>query len=55
MQFFLLGSEEACRCAGDRLLRGAMGLGQFMPSSYREYAVDLDSDGRRDLWVRCRT
>jgi membrane-bound lytic murein transglycosylase B len=21
-----------------------------MPSSYREYAVDLDGDGRRDLW-----
>jgi membrane-bound lytic murein transglycosylase B len=21
-----------------------------MPSSYREYAVDMDGDGRRDLW-----
>ena len=29
---------------------GAMGLGQFMPSSYRAYAVDGDGDGRRDLW-----
>jgi len=29
---------------------GAMGLGQFMPSSYRAYAVDYDGDGRRDLW-----
>ena len=29
---------------------GAMGLGQFMPSSYLEYAVDMDGDGRRDLW-----
>ncbi len=28
---------------------GAMGLGQFMPSSYREYARDGDGDGRRDL------
>jgi membrane-bound lytic murein transglycosylase B len=29
---------------------GAMGLGQFMPSSYHEYAVDFDNSGRRDLW-----
>ncbi len=29
---------------------GAMGLGQFMPSSYRHYAVDGDNDGQRDLW-----
>jgi membrane-bound lytic murein transglycosylase B len=29
---------------------GAMGLGQFMPSSYRRYAVDGDADGRRDLF-----
>ena len=29
---------------------GAMGGGQFMPSSYRAYAVDGDGDGRRDLW-----
>ena len=50
-QFLLLGREE------DLPLRevtgsyaGAMGLGQFMPSSYREYSVDMDGDGRRDLW-----
>ncbi|QFU24033.1 lytic murein transglycosylase B [Shewanella eurypsychrophilus] len=28
---------------------GAMGFGQFIPSSYRHYAVDFDDDGRRDL------
>lgn len=29
---------------------GAMGYGQFMPSSYRAYAVDFDGDGRVDIW-----
>jgi membrane-bound lytic murein transglycosylase B len=29
---------------------GAMGLGQFMPSSFRRLAVDFNRDGRRDLW-----
>ena len=29
---------------------GAMGLPQFMPSSFEKYAVDQDGDGRRDIW-----
>lgn len=29
---------------------GAMGYGQFMPSSYREYAIDFDGDGIADIW-----
>lgn len=29
---------------------GAMGQVQFMPSTYRNYAVDYDGDGRRDIW-----
>lgn len=29
---------------------GAMGLGQFMPSSWLQYAVDFDGDGKVDLW-----
>ncbi len=29
---------------------GAMGIPQFMPSSYRKYAVDFDGDGKRNLW-----
>lgn len=28
---------------------GAIGIPQFMPSSYRQYAVDLDGDGKRNL------
>lgn len=29
---------------------GAMGHGQFMPTSYQDFAVDFDGDGRRDIW-----
>ncbi len=29
---------------------GAMGYGQFMPSSFRSLAGDFNKDGRRDLW-----
>jgi len=50
-QFLLLGREEGLplrEVTGS--YAGAMGLGQFMPSSYREYSVDMDGDGRRDLW-----
>ena len=29
---------------------GAMGYGQFMPSSYRNFAVDFSGDGFTDIW-----
>lgn len=29
---------------------GAMGHVQFIPSTFRNYAVDQDGDGRRDIW-----
>lgn len=51
LQYMQLASEEelpAAEVTGS--YAGAMGMGQFMPSSYREYAVDFDEDGRRDLW-----
>ncbi len=50
-QFLLLAREE--HVPPDKALgsyAGAMGYGQFIPSSYRNYAVDFDGDGRRDLW-----
>ena len=30
---------------------GAMGQNQFMPSSFLQYAVDYNGDGRRDIWT----
>ena len=29
---------------------GAMGQGQFMPSTFVNFAIDADGDGRRDIW-----
>jgi len=33
---------------------GAMGMPQFMPDSFRIYAIDFDGDGRRDIWENPR-
>lgn len=50
-EFFLLSREEDIDMQ-DALgsYAGAMGHGQFIPSSYRRYAVDFDEDGQRNLW-----
>ncbi len=42
------GDIELSRLRGS--WAGAMGQPQFMPSSYLQYAVDFDGDGRRDIW-----
>ena len=50
-QFILLVREERQMITNlTGSYAGAMGLGQFIPSSYRAYAVDFDGDGIRDIW-----
>jgi len=51
VEYLLLSQEEHLKLYEIKgSYAGAMGLGQFMPSSYRAYALDGDGDGRRDLW-----
>ncbi|MEM1091673.1 MAG: lytic murein transglycosylase B [Pseudomonadota bacterium] len=50
-QFLLLGRDEQLPLSQLKgSYAGAMGMGQFISSSYRSYAVDHDGDGQRDLW-----
>ncbi len=49
--FILLCQEEHLQ--PDQILgsyAGAFGVTQFIPSSYRAYAVDANGDGKRDVW-----
>ena len=49
--FLIMARNEDFDPAGPRgSYAGAMGYGQFMPSSFLKWAVDFDGDGRRDLW-----
>jgi membrane-bound lytic murein transglycosylase B len=50
-QLFALAKEEHFPVTSiNGSYAGAMGWGQFMPSSYRQFAKDGDGDGRRDLF-----
>ena len=49
-EFLLLSREENFNLEEiEGSIAGAMGYGQFMPDSYRDYAVDFDNDGVRDI------
>jgi membrane-bound lytic murein transglycosylase B len=52
LEHFLLLVREEGMHATDAFgsYAGAMGRPQFMPSSYRAYAVDATGDGKRDIW-----
>ncbi len=50
-QFLMLTREEAIDARTPTgSYAGAMGRPQFMPSSFRAYAVDASGDGKRDIW-----
>lgn len=49
--FFLLAREQRQLITElEGSYAGAMGYGQFIPSSYRSYAIDYDKDGVIDIW-----
>lgn len=51
-QFLLLTREEQLEPASlTGSYAGAMGLPQFMPGSFRAYAVDFNEDGRINIWT----
>jgi membrane-bound lytic murein transglycosylase B len=50
-QFLLLARELRMAPTDPKgSFAGAMGVPQFMPGSYRNFAVDFDADGHTDLW-----
>ncbi len=50
-QFLLLARENTLDPLGVKgSFAGAMGMPQFIPTSYRRFAVDFDGDGRINLW-----
>jgi len=51
-QFLLLSRElDMPPLAAKGSYAGALGVPQFMPGSYRSFAVDFDGSGRADLWT----
>ena len=50
-EYLLLVREEGMKpTEATGSYAGAMGRPQFMPSSFRAYAIDATGDGKRDIW-----
>ncbi len=52
--FGILDSVQSGYVRADQLKgswAGAMGMMQFIPTTFRDYAVDFNNDGNRDLWT----
>ena len=52
--FGILDSVQSGYVRPDQLVgswAGAMGMMQFIPTTFRDYAVDFNNDGNRDLWA----
>lgn len=50
-EYLLLGREARIDVLSAKgSYAGAIGIPQFLPSSYRRFAVDFNGDGKRDLW-----
>ena len=48
--FYLVREENVDPLSLKGSYAGAMGFGQFIPSSFRNFAVDFDGDGKKDIW-----
>jgi len=50
-EYFVLAREQGWKLGEPKgSYAGAMGMGQFIPTSYRHYAVDFDGDGKINLF-----
>jgi len=49
-EWFLLNREEGVSLTTPGSFLGAFGISQFLPSVFRDYAIDFDGDGKKDIF-----